>query len=102
MTNEEIYFKAIVEWGAKFQMDMAVEECSELIKALMKYRRPDLQEDREELVDNVIEEIADVEIICEVLGLLFDREKIDKVKRFKIDRLKKRIDKSIARKKEME
>ena len=45
-------------YGIAPQVDVAVEECSELIKALMKFRRKPSDEKRKD----VIEEIADVEV----------------------------------------
>ena len=50
---------ALEQWGLNAQVGQAVEECAELIVALQKYinRTP-----RPEMIENIIDEIADVEI----------------------------------------
>lgn len=64
---------------------MAIEECSELIKAILKFRRSNAKDS--DLRDAVIDEIADVQIMLTQLGIIFNcveevNERID----FKIDR----------------
>lgn len=39
MTKEEIYKQALEKWGVNSQIEMAVEECSELIQAIQKVKR---------------------------------------------------------------
>lgn len=58
-----VIIKAVEAYGDNSQVDMAVEEMSELIKALMKSRRNDVDIQRN--LHNIIEEIADVEIMLE-------------------------------------
>lgn len=61
--------KFIVEtYGGKAQTDVAIEECSELIKALLKHRRNPTAETRK----NIIEEIADVEIMLNQLLIIYN------------------------------
>ena len=58
-TDEIVTCKLAVEkFGPQSQIDMAIEECSELVNALCKFRR-----DRVGTID-VVTEIADVEIMC--------------------------------------
>ena len=69
---------------------MAIEECSELIKATLKRRRSNAKDS--DLRDAVIDEIADVQIMLTQLGIIFNcveevNERID----FKIDRQMGRI-----------
>jgi NTP pyrophosphatase (non-canonical NTP hydrolase) len=52
--------KAIEKWGIDSQEDMMIEEMSELIKAILKYRR---KPEDDEKYENVCEEIADVNIM---------------------------------------
>jgi NTP pyrophosphatase (non-canonical NTP hydrolase) len=68
------YEKAIAKWGEDVQLDVLVEECSELIKAVMKYKR--LIATGETMTNggkletarmNVAEEAADVSIMLEQL-----------------------------------
>lgn len=75
---------------------MAIEECSELIKAILKFRRSNAKDS--DLRDAVIDEIADVQIMLTQLGIIFNcveevNERID----FKIDRQMGRITEREAR-----
>ena len=80
----------IVEcYGPDRQQDKAIEECSELIKAICKWK--ETSDHAEEIVD----EIADVEIMCNQLKIIFDcfgevEERIE----FKINRQLERIAKN--------
>ena len=72
------------------QEDVAIEEFSELIKAILKFRRSNAKDS--DLRDAVIDEIADVQIMLTQLGIIFNcveevNERID----FKIDRQMGRI-----------
>lgn len=73
MTQEQMRnLNTIVEtYGNDAQEDMAIEECSELIKAILKFRRSD--EKTAEMRDAVIDEIADVQIMLICIG---DEEEI--------------------------
>lgn len=57
--EDEIIMRAIKTYGVKNQEDIAIEEMSELIKAILKNRRYSSLETRE----NIREEIADVMIM---------------------------------------
>lgn len=61
--------KVLEKWGAASQIGVAVEECAELIVALQKYvnRAP-----KPDTADNVLSEIADVEIMLAQLRVLLD------------------------------
>lgn len=92
MTQEQMRnLNTIVEtYGNDAQEDMAIEECSELIKAILKFRRSNAKDS--DLRDAVIDEIADVQIMLTQLGIIFNcveevNERID----FKIDRQMGRI-----------
>ena len=87
MTQKQLRdLNTIVEtYGSDKQEDMAIEECSELIKAILKFRRSNAKDS--DLRDAVIDEIADVQIMLTQLGIIFNcveevNERID----FKIDR----------------
>lgn len=82
MTKTEIYEKTLIAWGMTSQMDMLIEECAELIQAVQKLKRcPTLE--------NVIEELADVEIMCEQMRFIFNPSEIDMVKKQKLERLER-------------
>lgn len=92
MTQEQMRnLNTIVEtYGNDAQEDMAIEECSELVKAILKFRRSNAKDS--DLRDAVIDEIADVQIMLTQLGIIFNcveevNERID----FKIDRQMGRI-----------
>lgn len=73
--KDQIYRQCLDRYGEAAQMDMAIEEMSELTKALLKWRRAarDIQA-KGILRTNVIEEIADVKIMMRQMELLFDCE----------------------------
>ena len=69
-------------YGLDSQTDKTIEECAELIQALVKL------ESRE----NTIEEIADVQIMLKQMLYLLDCEKeVEKVMEYKINRQLERI-----------
>jgi hypothetical protein len=75
-----LYRKVLLTEGEDHQINMCIEECSELIQALCKYKRGK--------PDNVCEEIADCEILFEQMKLLFNQdERVEGWKAFKLDRL---------------
>lgn len=97
--RDTVLKRCICEYGAPAQVDMCIEEMSELAKALLKYRRKsalvkgknvnptseviNLNKSR----DDIIDELADVKIMCRQMELLFQVE--DAVERrmdFKINR----------------
>lgn len=66
MEFEELCKKAVIKWGVDAQIDMMIEECSELITALQHFKRG-----RE---NNVAEELADVEIVLNQIRPFFNQE----------------------------
>lgn len=68
---------------------MAIEEMSELITALAKYKR----NINGSTVEGIIEEIVDVEIMLQQLKLIFikDNPKYAEIKHTKLERLKKML-----------
>ena len=89
--KNSVIIKAVDTYGEDSQINMAVEEMSELIKALMKLRRNDV--DKKEIFRNIAEEIADVEIMLEQLKLIFNCfSLVETEKEFKINRLAKRLE----------
>lgn len=86
---------AIATYGTAAQVDMAIEEMSELTKALCKERRTQLQPGTHaEAHANVIEEIADVAIMLKQLIMIFDKDnEIQKEVDYKINRLEQRLQK---------
>jgi NTP pyrophosphatase (non-canonical NTP hydrolase) len=85
MTKKQIYEKVLALWGRTSQMDLLVEECAELIQAMQKLNH------RHGDVIAVVEELADVEIMCEQMRLIFNPVEIDKIKEQKLRRLEARF-----------
>lgn len=80
--------KAVEKYGEK-QLDQAQEELAELIVAISKYKR----NENKFTILNVIEEIADVNIMIKQVMMLLDIKEFE-VKNeelYKLNRLKKRI-----------
>lgn len=76
-------------YGKRSQVDMAIEEMSELTKALLKERRIP---DGKAYADHIAEEMADVTIMLMQLQMIFDNsEKIQKQITFKLERQRKRL-----------
>lgn len=82
MTDQDIFKKAIDTWGIDMQEDMAIDEMSELTKAIIKKRRGKGSEEQ------IIEELADVGIMVCQLCEHYGYDKINKVYTEKINRLK--------------
>jgi NTP pyrophosphatase (non-canonical NTP hydrolase) len=72
--REETFRKSIEKYGSEAQIDMAIEEMSELTKALLKFRRFGWSENASDYLENVIEEIADVKIMLRQLEMIYDTD----------------------------
>ena len=89
----EVLERAVSTWGKEAQVDMAIEEMSELTKALCKERRCGFgQGSRAQAHANIIEEIADVIIMLAQLLIIFDKDReIQKETDYKLNRLAERL-----------
>ncbi|WP_293969458.1 hypothetical protein [uncultured Ruminococcus sp.] len=87
--------QAINTYGEDAQVDMAIEEMSELTKALLKQRRAVKKSDDVRILTtkcDIVEEIADVAIMLKQLLMMYDRNnEVQKQVDFKIDRLGERL-----------
>lgn len=80
--------KEIVEhFGDDHQTEMIIEECSELIHAIQKYKRSKTIENRMDLLC----ELADVAIMVEQASIMFDDGSLESKKMFKLRRTLKLI-----------
>lgn len=98
MTTEErraMLDRAITAYGAPAQMDMAVEEMAELTKALCKVKRVSCAAEAKAVLENVVEEMADVQIMLDQLRIIFGRSTVE-AEEYKLERLKKRLDTATA------
>ena len=90
MENLEQRLKNFMEcWGYDAQARMAIEEMSELTKALCKYERFGKENAPQEIKDNILEELADVHNMIAQLEMYFGKEEIEKIRLQKIERTEK-------------
>lgn len=89
MTSDEQFkfIAALDRYGIGHQTDMAIEEMSELIKALLKLRR------NLGGIADVTEEIADVEIVLDQIKTYYSIDSdVLSIREQKIERLMKRME----------
>jgi NTP pyrophosphatase (non-canonical NTP hydrolase) len=88
MKANKLYRKAWKRYGHKHQLDILIEEMSELTKATLKARRS-----KKTYTKKVLEELADVRICTDQLIWFLKKKgmykKVKKLKLFKLLRLKK-------------
>lgn len=83
-------------YGYENQSHILIEEMAELTQAIIKmYRKKWLADDVEEEVRHIKEEIADVEICLDQIKYLLECDDLDEIKRYKIDRQKRIMEKII-------
>lgn len=94
--NEEriikIITRAIDTYGYDAQLKMAIEEMSELTKAICKLWRADTEEDYERAIEAAIEETADVQIMLYQLHAMIGAGEFDAKMEEKLERLEARLD----------
>lgn len=86
--------RAVEKYGER-QLDQAQEELAELIVAISKYKRAAAKDKNiDKAVIDVIEEIADVNIMIKQVMMLLDIEEFEvtNIEIAKLNRLEKRID----------
>ena len=87
--SNELYQKCLDKWGIGLQMNMLIEESSELITVISR-----IMKGRDRILNNLIEELADVEILIEQIKYAYKiEEKVLIEKDRKIERLGKRLGK---------
>jgi len=88
---EELFAEAIELWGIEAQINISIEECSELIQALCKM----LRGYSHERFYNLCEEIVDIEVMISQVKKIFkvNDNVINMVKEKKLKRLREKIDK---------
>lgn len=87
--EEKIMKAAISAYGQDAQTDMAIEEMSELTKALLKFRRYGKGVSANDRLNDIREEIEDVQIMLDQMMLIYGRDLGVRCK--KIERLRKRL-----------
>lgn len=91
--RDVVFRRCIYDYGTNPQIDMAIEEMSELTKALLKWRRANGAE-LTAARDCIVDELADVRIMARQMEILFQCEdEVEKQIDFKVQRQTKRLDK---------
>lgn len=85
MCSADICNKAIEKYGLDAQLTMVVEECAELINAIVKLKR------QRSTHEEIIEEMADVSIMIEQISYVFGRDLFFRERIRKLKRLEKRL-----------
>lgn len=88
---KEVFEKAILTYGQTAQEDVAIEEMSELIKAICKMRRAGVNE-KPAATDAIVDEIADVSIMMEQLCMMYECfDAVENRRQYKVRRLANRL-----------
>ena len=85
-------------YGIGPQSDMMIEEMSELTKAILKQRRAEADEKGIwEAINNVVDEIADVQIMLWQIAYLYDKYVGDEIADMIEQRIDQKLDRQIER-----
>lgn len=87
MIDSDVLRQAVNTWGIKSQLQMAQEECAELVVAVSHYQRNPTPATFESVVD----ELADVKIMTEQLELIFGQAEVAIAVNTKLVRLQERL-----------
>lgn len=85
--QKKIMIKALSRFGVDAQDDIAIEEMSELTKAIIKNRRYK----NFETYENLCEELADVFIMMEQILISLDKDRVQSYINSKLERLNERL-----------
>ena len=92
--DKSVYQKAIDKWGEYAQYDQMIEEMSELTIAISKFKRYKLGEkylSKDEVLNNLYEELADVRLCLHQLEYMFGEENVDKAFQKKFDKFMQQL-----------
>ena len=95
MTRQETYRQILDCFGNTMQCIVAIEEMSELQKALAKYLRGLQYHDYADILADIREEIADVQIMLEQLKMIFDDEQT--VEKIIDEKLQRTVDRYLTK-----
>lgn len=89
----EVNLKKIANhYGFSNQLQMLVEEMAELTQAICKYKRFENAKERVDIFENLIEEVADVEIVLSQIKMLVGEKAVNKKVEEKVERQLRRIE----------
>ena len=96
--ERKVFYKAIKQYGVPDQIQVACEECAELIKALSKYQRVSKHQahDKRKIqrcLNNITEELADVSIMLDQIKLMhgITEKAVSEVRAAKVERLESHL-----------
>jgi len=92
MKNKNIYKRAVEMWGVDAQSDVMMEECAELIFAILKMKRSGTSQQITDRYNNVCEEIADVRLMLNQMEYIYDKNMIDDYYKEKKDGVIKKLE----------
>ena len=90
--EHELFKQAIDKWGRQSQIDMMIEECAELIKALCKLKRRHHPSDTASLINDICEETADVQLMVNQMKIVFGAAEVKDWYNVKVERLQGLLD----------
>lgn len=91
--DERIMRQAIETYGVQAQCNVAIEEMAELTKAIVKIRRvADDYGKTQAALENLLEEIADVDIMIEQMKIMWGPKQVEEYRRKKLERLERRLE----------
>ena len=85
--QKQIMLKALRKYGVDAQDDIAIEEMSELTKAIIKNRRYKTFG----TLESIYEELADVSIMLEQMMMSLDKDRVQVYVNQKLERLNERL-----------
>lgn len=85
--QNNIMLKALKKYGVDAQDDIAIEEMSELTKAIIKNRRYKTFA----TLESIYEELADVYIMLEQITMSLDEDRVQSYVNSKLERLNERL-----------
>jgi NTP pyrophosphatase (non-canonical NTP hydrolase) len=85
--QKSIMLQALSRYGVDAQDDIAIEEMSELTKAIIKNRRYKTFA----TLENLYEELADVYIMLEQIMMSLDKDRVQSYVNSKLERLNERL-----------
>ncbi|APX98652.1 nucleoside triphosphate pyrophosphohydrolase family protein [Natronorubrum daqingense] len=84
--RKEVLRGAVEVWGEDLQIQIAIEELSELTTELARRQRG------RESYSATVEEIADVQLCLDQLKLMYNPEQVEMAEQDKLERLKRRVE----------
>ena len=93
MNRKEYYDLFLKEWGLESQYNQVLEEMAELTQAICKLHRPDKQNIKADVEEDVKSEIADVLNCVEQMEHIFGYEEIEVLRDYKLKRTVERMKK---------